>query len=104
MRRWLPIAIRVRCVCGLLTSLVFMWPMLPGLAGAQPVTSGAPDFPGILRTHADNLASVTSDAEALAPFASHLPTALPPHASGTASPRNPPSAKPPPDPLTAPPL
>jgi len=104
MRRLFPIAIRVRWICVVLASFVFMWPMLPGLAGAQPVTSGAPDFPGILRTHADNLASVTTDAEALDLFASHLAGALSLQDSVTALTDKPPSGKASADRLTDPDL
>src|SRR5205809_1301728 len=76
MRRLFSMAIRVCWIGGMLAASALMWPAQPGLAGVQPVTSGAPDFPGILRTHAGNLASVTTDAEALALFASHLASAL----------------------------
>src|SRR2546428_10191827 len=93
MRRLLPMAKSVSRIGGMVASFVFMWPMLPGLAGAQPVTSGAPDFPGILRTHADNLASVTTDAEALDLFASHLAGALSLQDSVTALTDKPPSGK-----------
>src|SRR2546427_6225938 len=104
MRRLFSMAIRVCWICGMLAASVFMWPMLPGLAGAQPVTSGAPDFTGILRTHADNLASVTTDAEALALFASHLAGPLSLQDSVTALTSKPPTGKTSPDRLTDPEL
>src|SRR2546426_7671996 len=104
MRRLFSMAIRVCWIGGMLASFVFMWPMLPGLAGAQPVTSGAPDFPGILRTHADNLAWVTTDAEALDLFASHLAGALSLQDSVTSLTSKPPTGKTSPDRLTDPEL
>src|SRR3989454_7230397 len=104
MRRLFSMAIRVCWIGGMLASFVFMWPMLPGLAGAQPVTSGAPDFPGLLRTHAANLASVTTDAEALALFASHLAGPLSLQDSVTALTSKPPTGKTSPDRLTDPEL
>src|SRR5437773_10607958 len=104
MRR-LPLMAKSVClICGLLASFVFMWSVLPGIAGPESVSSGAPDFPGILRTHADNLASVTSDAEALALFASHLASALSLQDSGTALTSKPPSGKASTDRLTDPDL
>src|SRR5205809_1113146 len=93
MRRLFPMAKSVSWICVVLASFVFMWPMLPGLAGAQPVTSGAPDFPGILRTHADNLASVTTDAAALELFTSHLASALSLQDTVTALTAKPPTGK-----------
>src|SRR2546428_9988036 len=88
----------------MLGSFVFMWPALPGLAGPQPVTAGAPDFQGILRAHEGNLASVTTDAEALALFASHLADALSLQDSVAALTSKPPTGKTSPDHLTTPEL
>src|SRR5438034_8408425 len=76
MRRFSPMANSACWIGGMLASFVFMWSVMPGIAGPESVGGGAPDFPGILRTHAGNLASVTTDAEALALFASHLASAL----------------------------
>ena len=104
MRR-LPIMAKSIClICGLLASFVFMWPMHPGLAGPESVTAGAPDFPGILRTHADNLASVTTDAAALDLFASHLGSALSLQDSVTTLTSKPPTGKTSPDRRTTPEL
>ncbi|MGH7209774.1 MAG: hypothetical protein ACREIL_10375, partial [Nitrospiraceae bacterium] len=76
MRRLSPMAKSVCWICGLLASSALMWAAQPGLAGPPSASGDAPDFAGILRAHADNLASVTTDAQALALFASHLAGAL----------------------------
>ncbi len=104
MRRLFSMAIRVCWIGGMLASCVFMWSVLPGIAGPESVSSGAPDFPGILHTHADNLASVATDAEALALFASHLAGPLSLQDSVTALTSKPPTGKTSADRLTDPEL
>lgn len=59
----------------LLVAAVALWPQGTA-AGPQSVHTDSPDFPSILRAHARNLSSVTSDAEALALYSSHLGPAL----------------------------
>jgi hypothetical protein len=75
MRRLSPMAKSVRWICGMLAWFVSLCLAPPGLAG-QPSSGGEPDFAGILRAQAANLAAVTSDAEALTLYTSHLAGAL----------------------------
>jgi len=104
MRRLSPMAKSVCWICGMLAASALMWSVPSGVAGPQPVTAGAPDFPGILRTHADNLASVASDAAALAFFASHLGSTLSLQDSVTALASKPPTGRTSSDRLTNPEL
>ncbi|MGH7168483.1 MAG: hypothetical protein ACREII_08115 [Nitrospiraceae bacterium] len=73
----------------MLATFVFLCPAQPGLAGPESVSGNAPDFPGVLRAQAGKLASVTTDAEALTLFSSHLASALSLQDSVTALPGKP---------------